>query len=151
MHALSAHALDRATSSATLHRHSCSSSANTPHAQRASTVALHTARHTTHTLALPPHQTHHSEAHLDLSSASPAQRTTTTTHATHPQRELYQLADSSASAAAHNHAHKPLAELAATNPAGLAAAAAALGLSTFGLVKLFNRGSRSYSNNVGQE
>lgn len=142
MHALSSsHVLDRAATSSRRHHHS-----GTNHHQLSNALpTLHTARHTATAL---PHQTH-TEAHLDLGSTPSAHSRLGSRVGTHQRRELYQLADSSATP--RDHAHNPLAELAATNPAGLAAAAAALGLTTFGLVKLFNRGSRSYSNNVGQE
>jgi len=62
-------------------------------------------------------------------------------------QERFLLASSEGSPSSNS-----LAELASSNPAGLAtAAAAALGITTFGLVKLFNQGSRTYANNVGQE
>uniref|UniRef100_A0A7S3VSG5 Methyltransferase domain-containing protein n=1 Tax=Dunaliella tertiolecta TaxID=3047 RepID=A0A7S3VSG5_DUNTE len=86
-----------------------------------------------------------SEAVLDLDAPS-----TSTPHHMAKAQEVYRTADAGIPQATSSTSNS-LAELAASNPAGLATAAAALGLTTFGLVKLFNKGSRSYSNNVGQE
>eukprot|EP00983_Pelagomonas_calceolata_P104477 1159032-Pelagomonas_calceolata.AAC.2 len=86
-----------------------------------------------------------SEAVLDLDAPS-----TSTPHHMAKAQEVYRTADAGIPQATSSTSNS-LAELAASNPAGLATAAAALGLTTFGLVKLFNKGSRSYSNNVGQD
>jgi len=85
-----------------------------------------------------------SEAVLDLDAPS----TSASRASVH---EVYQVADAGAYPQAASSSGNPLAELAATNPAGLATAAAALGLTIFGLLKVFNKGSRTYNNNVGQE
>lgn len=106
-----------------------------PHARsRRSSSRSHITRH-----QLRARAQQQSEASLDLDAPS--------TSASTQAQERFQLAENSAVSSGTNS----LADLAATNPAGLATAAAALGLTTFGLVKLFNQGSRTYTGNVGQE
>ncbi|KAJ9524513.1 hypothetical protein QJQ45_019589 [Haematococcus lacustris] len=86
--------------------------------------------------------------HINASNASVDQGQVTTTI---PRSVLYQV-----SAASSEHAGprvQELAQLAVSNPVGLAAAAAGLGLATYGAVRAFDKGSRAYvaPGSVGQE
>lgn len=65
-------------------------------------------------------------------------------------RQLYQL--SATEATTSPAANSSVASIvAAQSPAVLGAAAVGVGITAWGLAQAFNRGSRAYANNVGQE
>lgn len=84
----------------------------------------------------------HGESEAELSVAAP--------------KHLYTLSEaaccsqSASSSPAASQLHQ-LASLATANPGAVAAAVAALGLTTYGISRAFSEGSRAYDNNVGQE